>query len=124
MTPEDATKWLPILRAYADGKEIQGRTDSGSWESARQWSFADPVDNYRVKPRTVLRPWRAEEVPVGALWRYKDSPDTRCLILGVTQEGYIQDTEGAFSRQTALEKFEWLTNDDNWLPCGVEEECE
>jgi len=135
MKPLRAKELLPIITAFAEGKTIQYRYpgDSHYTELAELGdlihSYDLDVNNYRIKPTPTLRPWRPEEVPVGAivrdpkynsvwlitaLWeQHKGSGDYRVFLNGGNYEGH---------------KLEYFTDDKmlyspdhgkTWLPCGV-----
>ena len=62
MNREEAKKLLPIIQAYAEGKEVQiniGDVDNPEWSSVDENEtvrFSDPPGRYRIKPgpkRTV-----------------------------------------------------------------------
>lgn len=62
MTREVVKKLLPIIKAFAEGKTIQFRTNNRSW--------VDLVDNnleinvlfeYRIKPEPKYRPFKSQE---------------------------------------------------------------
>ena len=134
----------PVVDPYAElkaaqkaGKNLQIRTVS---HNATWWSDWTPdwtlsADHYRVKPEARLRPWKANEVPVGAQWRnnarfreeFNLNTNSRHLITGVTQCGNICTTGGEIRSQDTPEYFlksnEYSTdNGATWAPCGVVEE--
>lgn len=123
MTREETRAAILIMEAYLDGYEIQHRMkkcDSRSvlkpdWcdTDAPWWDF-DSYE-YRIKPTAKLRPWTADEVPLGAQVRSKSyHPDHRSLI---TTSG------NSIHREGWLNGYEHSTDGGKtWLPCGVVEE--
>ena len=123
MTREETRAAILIMEAYLDGYEIQHRTkkcDSRSglkpdWcdTDAPWWDF-DSYD-YRIKPTAkTLRPWTADEVPLGAWMRFKLLPSTRLIISSGTL---------SINFKQWLEEREHSTDGGKtWKPCGVEEE--
>lgn len=57
MTREEAKEMLPIIQAYADGKQIQGECSDGKWADVPEpsWSING---NFRVKPEPKYRPFK------------------------------------------------------------------
>jgi len=113
VTREQAREAAAVMLAWADGKEVEGRFSNG-------WVTVDIPDwnwlhvEYRIKPTATLRPWTADEVPLGAQVRSKSyHPDHRSLI---TTSGNSVHREGW------LNGYEHSTDGGKtWLPCGVEE---
>jgi hypothetical protein len=69
---------------------------------------------YHIKPTPVLRPWTADEIPLGAQMRSKLDPSHRWLA-GNTGTDNV--------RMKLLETIEHSTDGGKtWLPCGVMEE--
>ena len=100
MTREQTIEAIRIMQAYVDGKEVEAqRPIAGSC-----W----------ISPTPVLRPWTAEEVPLGAWMRCKHNPQDRMLIHWVCSQA---------DREIWLRKNEHSTDGGKtWLPCGVVEE--
>ena len=103
---------------WADGEEVQYSTKQG--KGSRVWtSTNNPLWNwehydYRIKPTTTLRPWTADEVPLGAWMRSKRNPQDRMLIHWVSSQ---------CDREMWLDKYEHSTDGGvTWKPCGVVEE--
>jgi hypothetical protein len=131
ITREKAEQLLPILHAYAAGKTIQFKGAGSVWVDMKPpMTFESDPAAYRVKPEPKLRPWTADEIPVGAVIRRKGSTSLRYLIHGTATYGV--DTPCAFvdrlhMAQTTpsrlLEHFEWRwPHETEWRPCGVVED--
>lgn len=61
MNRNQAKELLPIIKAFADGKDVETKTGSG-WMSIENMSFAGKPDSYRIKPEPKHRPFaNAEE---------------------------------------------------------------
>ena len=56
MTREEAKEWLPIIRAYADGKTIQFRE-----RDIEEPLFDGCLNEYRIKPEPKYRPFKNQE---------------------------------------------------------------
>ena len=111
----DMMKWGES--EYMDGEEVQYSPKQGKGSGV--WTSTDnPLWNwehydYRIKPTTKLRPWTADEVPLGSIMRTKGL-EGRCIII---------DTETSDDRSYWLNAREHSTdNGKTWLPCGVMEE--
>jgi hypothetical protein len=103
---------------YMDGEEVQYSPKQGKGSGV--WTSTDnPLWNwehydYRIKPTTKLRPWTADEVPLGMQARNREYPKTRWLI---------DRTSNEENRKDWCEKYEHsIDGGKNWLPCGVVEE--
>ena len=60
MTREQAKKLLPIIQAWAEGKNIQFLSD-GEWQDINQTDFTCYPDKYRIKPEPKYRPFKSQE---------------------------------------------------------------
>ena len=64
MTREEAKELLPIIQAWAKGKEIQFKACSGKWtdiEENEGLSFVYSSSDYRIKPEPKYRPFKNQE---------------------------------------------------------------
>ena len=63
MTREEAKKYLPIIQAYIDGKQVQWLDETGRWHDANDklLTFYSPPSNYRIKPELKYRPFKTKE---------------------------------------------------------------
>ena len=60
MTREQAKELLPIIQAWAEGKNIQFISD-GEWHDINQADFTCYHDKYRIKPEPKYRPFKSME---------------------------------------------------------------
>ena len=60
MTREEAKDLLPIIQAWAEGKNIQFLSD-GEWHDINQADFTCYPDKYRIKPEPKYRPFKNQE---------------------------------------------------------------
>lgn len=113
-----------LLDARKAGKEIQYRTRGAAcahfWATLYGEIVGSDSTVYRIKPEPKWRPWREEEVPIGALWRLKGK--TRCSVIRLSPDGAWTMWTGP-----AAEKYEWCWpheqfNPAAWKQCGVTEE--
>ena len=94
MTREEAAELLPIIQAYAEGKEIEIFDKTKKWETAILPHFDCDPSFYRIKPESKYRPFKdAEECwtemqkhqPFG--WVFSKKTGVKYLIR------YIDNTE-------------------------------
>jgi len=120
------------VQAWIDGKRIQVKQGADTWESfTGNWpSVANPQCFWRPAPTPKLRPWRPEEVPVGAQIRHSDWDGKnygRFAIAGVDRDTISWMKEGGFgvtTLQNLIENNGYSHSTDGgktWLPCGVME---
>ncbi len=114
MNIEQTKEAIKVMQAFVDGKEVQSMYD-GKWASVTvpRWSWDDT--QYRIKPTPVLRPWTADEVPLGAWMRKKQDLTCRWLLSMTANDAVRKDMSECSEHSTDLGK--------TWLPCGVMEEC-
>ena len=112
----DMMKWGES--EYMDGEEVQYSPKQGKGSGV--WTSTDnPLWNwehydYRIKPTATLRPWTADEVPLGTWMRFKRNPQDRVLLGWVSVQS---------DRDLWLDEREYSTDGGKtWLPCGVVEE--
>ena len=115
MTREQTIEAIRIMQAYVDGKEVEFKWGSMDWNSTDKPEWNWSAYDYRIKPTATLRPWTADEVPLGAQVRSKSyHPDHRSLI---TTSG------SSLHREGWLSGYEHSTDGGvTWKPCGVVEE--
>jgi len=128
MTKENAKGLLPLVEALARGETIQMRTQDEWHDLSGEIVFSFPPGDYRIKPAPKLRPWRADEVPVGALYRDVGTGN-RHLITGISSTGRVHIANPLYECEAvngyaldSLLKGEYSTDGGKtWKPCGVEE---
>lgn len=134
MTKEEARQNAEVMMAYAEGKDIQYKHKilHKEWHDFYHtefpvFSFTD--SDYRIKPTPEYRPWRPEEVPVGAWIRAATDFARRhgyfSSIIGVsisnimTVEDSVEDMMMTFEK--AFNNYEYsIDKGKTWKPCGVE----
>ena len=122
MTRNETRAAILIMEAYLDGYEIQrcGKHWNPKESLKPDWCDTDEpcwdFDNcdYRIKPTATLRPWTADEVPLGAWFRFKLTPCERFLItcasLTIDWKQWLEDREHSTDGGVT------------WKPCGVVED--
>ena len=104
---------IKVMQAYVEGKDVEVLF-AGKWQTTNvpSWSWSETT--YRIKPTATLRPWTADEVPLGAWGRNPQYPKTRWLI---------DRTSSEENRIDWCKNYEHSTDGGKtWLPCGVVEE--
>lgn len=62
MTREDAKIGLEIIKAFADGKEIQWKAkNNDEWFTEESFGFDFKCNDYRIKPEDIYRPYKNTE---------------------------------------------------------------
>jgi len=131
--------------AWAQGKRVEAIGPSNAWGLIQEVGSSDGMwqpgvfsgDSSRVfrfrlapePPAKKWRPWTLEEVPIGALIRWKSDSNkgVRSLIVSAheTPGGAVWICGGQKTIWNAEEavKLEYsIDNGKTWLPCGVEVE--
>ena len=114
MNREQTIEAIRVMQAYVDGKDVESMYD-GKWAIiyVPRWNWDDAY--YRIKPTPVLRPWTADEVPLGAWMRSKSVQCDRWIIV------HLQYSSR--NREEWLDNYEHSTDGGvTWKPCGVVEE--
>ena len=132
MKLSQAKEYLPLVQAAAEGKTIQVKSKTlpdwrdikASWLDYGDWFNRDDIAygyKYRIKPEPKLRPWKPEEVPVGAVFRYFGESHT--YLIG-SQNGHSVSLCGRGGQAISEMPTKGEHSTDNgktWKPCGVEE---
>ena len=58
MTREEAGRFWPIIKAYAEGKQMEFKNCEGVWSDIEYPNFVLHVDKYRIKKEPVYRPFK------------------------------------------------------------------
>ena len=113
MNKEQTIEAIKVMQAFVDGKEVTSMRTPGVTADDPYWNWANDISTYRIKPTPVLRPWTADEVPLGSIMRTKGL-EGRCIII---------DTETSDDRSYWLNAREHSTDGGKtWKECGVMEE--
>jgi len=129
MKLSQAKECLHLVQAAAEGKTIQVSCENGArWKDLPlDFDIGDVVypQYYRIKPLPTLRPWKPEEVPVGALLRsLTKSYEWVTIILGYNATEFchptFNDVPECSTFAEGLAKYEHsLDHGLTWKPCGV-----
>lgn len=115
---------LKLVEAWWEGNLEVFDPLSQKWSTAYACVWAnEPPSRYRIRPQPRLRPWKPEEVPVGAQVRYAGNLDSvRMLIITNLGDALL----GGGGRWTVNDLFlsmeHSLDGGKTWLPCGTLEE--
>ena len=113
MNREHTIEAIRVMQAYVDGKTLEYKRHDGVWMLTTLPCWNWNSIEYRIKPTATLRPWTADEVPLGAWIRLKNTNVTRSMIVSVA----------ALNLRLAFKEHEHSTDGGKtWLPCGVVEE--
>jgi hypothetical protein len=128
MTRQEAKQLLPVIQAFADGKAVD-YFNGETWSALHDRpSFTDPIECYRIKPEPKLRPWRPEEVPVGALVRTRFGQEFFIISQNGGWDGAVFISErnkvkGGWQSFDTSSMHEYSTDcGTSWHPCGIMED--
>lgn len=116
MTRQEWKERLPIIQAFAEGKRVQEENVAEGWVDLEDPEFHRPIHFYRIAPEPTYRPWRPEEVPVGAVVRHEKSGE-RALITAAGADGVR--VGAAFIYYVDILPYYTMADGS---PCGVKEE--
>ena len=114
MTPEQTIEAIRVMQAYVDGKEVEYEHPDGIWMLTTTPCWNWNSGEYRIKPAAKLRPWTADEVPLGAWMRCKKVIDDRSILAWTSTQR---------DRDMWLDEREYSIDlGKTWVACGVVEE--
>ena len=124
MKREEAKELLPIIKAFAEGKTIQLKSDTNIWVDIRNPNFNMKPSDYRIKPEPKYRPFKNQEEcwlemhkhPDFGWVKYKDSKSM--YHIRVIGHGYILIDGADLSFFEAFDKCEFFDG----TPFGIREE--
>lgn len=126
MTLNEAVKLLPIIEAASKGKIIQVQPHKNLiwYDLNKNAYFNFDSEYYRIKPESSYRPWKQEEVPIGAIIKFKDG--SKSMILGTTSNEilFISNSNSVqFYTLFSLlaDAMYSLDNSKTWNICGIKE---
>ena len=61
MTREEAKELLPIIQAFAEGKQIQVKSKNEWFEIGNEIYLSESTSDYRIKPEPKYRPFKTQE---------------------------------------------------------------
>ena len=127
MTREEVKNLLPIIQAYADGKNIQYLNKDFIWDDFEDQTFFGGV-SYRIKPEPKYRPFKTTEEcwnemlkhqPFG--WIRNKITNSLYNITAIYKHNDIVTITTEYSVLTSselLENFEFIDG----IPFGIKEE--
>lgn len=114
MNREQTIEAIRVMQAFADGKEVEFKWMSKDWNSTDKPEWNWSAYDYRIKPTAKLRPWTADEVPLGAWIRYKRALHDRSILAWTSNQA---------DRDMWLDEREHsIDGGKTWSACGVVEE--
>jgi hypothetical protein len=113
MNIEQTKEAIKVMQAFVDGKEVE-HWYYEMWVKIHvpRWDWVNT--EYRIKPTAKLRPWTADEVPLGAWMRKKQDLTCRWLLSMTANDAVRKDMSECSEHSTDGGK--------TWHPCGVMEE--
>ena len=115
MNIEETKEAIRVMQAFVDGKEVEcWHRGLEGWDTTSNPSWNWVNCTFRIKPTATLRPWTADEVPLGAWIRYKRALHDRSILAWTSNQA---------DRDMWLNEREHSTDGGKtWLPCGVVED--
>ena len=117
-----------LILQLVDWKEqgkLEYRSDFGGWHGRAEFSTHEKFEDFRIKPTPTLRPWRPEEVPVGAIISGNNLTSNSMLIVECVGSGGVNIVRfGRVDKIPFVELTDFsysLDHGKTWLPCGVME---
>ena len=114
MTREQTIEAIRIMQAYVDGKKVEYEHPNGIWMLTPTPCWNWNSGEYRIKPTATLRPWTADEVPLGAWILEKANREQRWLITDVHDQEFRSDLLKLYEHS--------IDGGKTWSACGVVEE--
>jgi hypothetical protein len=123
MNIEQTIEAIRVMQAFVDGKEVEVLYPFTQAQIATTPVWNWDANKYRIKPTAKLRPWTADEVPLGCILKTK-STNSVWLLIGRNNVGEILIAGDKYqSPEWLLREYEHSTDGGKtWLPCGVVEE--
>ena len=123
MNIEQTIEAIRVMQAYVDGKEVEVLYPFTQAQIATTPVWNWDANKYRIKPTAKLRPWTADEVPLGCILKTK-STNSVWLLIGRNNVGEILIAGDKYqSPEWLLREYEHSTDGGKtWSACGVVEE--
>lgn len=126
MNKDNAKYYLPLVQALSEGKKIEAKSFNG-WYPCDELNWLCHHSSYRIKPESKLRPWKPNEVPVGALINLDDRKviNGMYIIVACDNIGIVYSNTAALPSLIKTEYKDIINNTysldqgKTWLPCGV-----
>ena len=124
MTSEEAGQFWQIIKAYAEGKQIEVKDEEGVWLDIKCPNFDSNFDDYRIKKEPVYRPfgsanecWEemAKHQPIGWI---KSSKGVLSNIFEIGQSYIMIARDGVRAYTAAINDFVFADG----TPFGIKEE--
>jgi len=123
MNIEQTKEAIRVMQAFVDGKEVEASTFGELWSTSDDPSWNFTSVRYRIKPTATLRPWTADEVPLGAWIRYKGNNQSIRMLIVCNREKGLCGYDTDFPYDYLRDEMEHSTDGGKtWHPCGVMEE--
>lgn len=113
---------IAVMQAFVDGKRIESSRHGEIWDEIKNpcWNWQEY--DYRVVREPKLRPWKPEEVPVGAL--YKCAGGVSVILASHDNKMFFTNSRGEITYNIldhAAFRGGLFSTDGGktWQPCGV-----
>lgn len=127
MNRKEIKKILPVIQAFAEGKEIQVK-GGNNWRTSEDLNFDLSPEEYRIKPEPKYRPFKSQEECWKEMLKHQPFGWLKCkdtgnlaLIGNISEDIYITwATNEGHSFQFSVVFNDYTFTDDT--PFGIKEE--
>lgn len=123
MTREEVKNLLPIIQAYADGKNIQYLNKDFIWDDFEDQTFFGGV-SYRIKPEPKYRPFKTTEECWNEMLKHqpfgwiRNKVNRAMIHISFALGGYVMLATENRGFSDVFDKFEFIDG----TPFGIKEE--
>ena len=103
MNRKEAAELLPIIKAFSEGKEIEGlyKGTKSPWFKIKDMHFNEGII-FRIKPETKYRPFKDIEECWSEMQKHqpfgwiKDKSGNKFIIENINSRGYVEIYDGTY----------------------------
>lgn len=121
--PLNPTEELEAFRQYLDGKDVdEWHPGFKEWKvlcSSKHWGPSSLSFRHRPIAAPEQQPWTQEDVPAGAMFRFRSQPDTWYSIDQISWNLIVLNTAvgASYSFVELARNWEWSTDLKTWKLC-------
>ena len=113
MTRDDVKKLLPIIQAFAEGKNIQYKEDIDHWVNIKNPSFKSFVE-YRIKPEPKYRAFKNQEECWNEMMKHqpfgwiRNKDNQEAYNVAHVWDNHIKLTTGYYDYNHMIKRYEFI----------------
>ena len=113
MTRDDVKKLLPIIQAFAEGKNIQYKEDIDRWVDIKNPSFKSFVE-YRIKPELKYRAFKNQEECWNEMMKHqpfgwiRNKDNQEAYNISHIWDNHIKLTTGYYDYNHMIKRYEFI----------------